>query len=45
MKEKMKAMVIHSPGDYGIEEVSVPECPERGLLIKQVDCTKLSKNE
>lgn len=38
MKEKMKAMVIHSPGDYGIEEVSVPECPEGGLLIKVVAC-------
>jgi len=30
----MKAVIINAPGDYGIYDVPVPDCPEGGVLVK-----------
>lgn len=34
----MKALVVRTPGDYGIEEVPVPDVPEGGLLLRVRAC-------
>ncbi|MGQ9626770.1 MAG: zinc-binding dehydrogenase [Anaerolineae bacterium] len=38
MNKTMQALVVRAPMEYEIEEVPVPECPERGLLIKVIAC-------
>ena len=38
MKKTMKAMVFKGPGNYDVEDVPVPECPAKGLLIKVKAC-------
>jgi len=38
VKETMQAIIVKSPGEYGIEEVPVPDTPERGLLIEVIAC-------
>jgi L-iditol 2-dehydrogenase len=34
----MKAVVIEAPGDYGIQSVPKPDCPEEGVLLKVIAC-------
>jgi L-iditol 2-dehydrogenase len=34
----MKALVIHRPGDFGVELTEIPECPPAGLLVKVLAC-------
>ncbi|MDR0601407.1 MAG: alcohol dehydrogenase catalytic domain-containing protein [Treponema sp.] len=36
--EKMKALVLRAAGDFDIETVDVPECPEKGILVKVTAC-------
>ncbi len=38
MNKTMQALVVRAPMEYGIEESPVPQCPERGLLIKVIGC-------
>ncbi len=38
MKEKMKAVVYHSPGDIRVEEVAVPSCGQDEIRIKIEAC-------
>lgn len=38
MKGTMKALVVHSPGKYGIEQVPIPDTPPAGLLVKVEAC-------
>jgi L-iditol 2-dehydrogenase len=38
MTEKMKAVVINAPGDYGVYEVDKPVCPDGGMLVKVIAC-------
>ncbi len=38
MNEFMNAMVFKGPGNYDVEKVKVPECPDKGLLIKVYAC-------
>ncbi|MBF0431787.1 MAG: alcohol dehydrogenase catalytic domain-containing protein [Fibrobacteria bacterium] len=37
-KDKMKAVVINAPGDYGIQMVDVPDVPDGGLLLQVLAC-------
>ncbi|MBN1674334.1 MAG: alcohol dehydrogenase catalytic domain-containing protein [Kiritimatiellae bacterium] len=34
----MNAVVVQAPGEYGVERVPVPDCPEAGLLLKVHAC-------
>lgn len=34
----MKAVVVHAPMQFGVEEVPTPTCPEGGLLLKVLAC-------
>jgi L-iditol 2-dehydrogenase len=34
----MKAVMVHSPGEFGIGYVPVPDTPERGMLLKVMAC-------
>ena len=34
----MKAVVLKQPGEFVVEEIQKPECPERGLLLKVSYC-------
>ncbi len=36
--EKMKAVVVHAPMEFGVEEVAVPAVPAGGLLLKVKAC-------
>jgi len=36
--DTMKGVVVRAPGDYGVEDVPVPECPEAGLLLRVHAC-------
>ena len=38
MNAVMKAVVVHTPMDFGVEEVPLPEAPEGGLLVKVLAC-------
>lgn len=38
-EDTMEAMVIHGPGDWGLETTSVPECPPRGMLVEVIACS------
>ncbi len=38
MKEKMKAVVVNAPGDYGVYDVDKPDCPKGGMLVKVIAC-------
>ncbi len=35
---KMRAVVVTAPGDWSLEEVPVPDCPEGGLLLAVEAC-------
>ena len=37
-QETMKAVVVRAPMEFSVEEVPVPEAPERGLLLKVSAC-------
>lgn len=34
----MKAVIVRSPGKFGLEEVEAPPCPDAGILIKVLAC-------
>ena len=34
----MKALVLYGPGDYRVSEWELPQCPDRGLLVKVLAC-------
>ncbi len=36
--EKMNAVVVRAPMEFGVEQVPVPECPEEGMLLKVLAC-------
>ncbi len=38
MSEKMQALVLEAPGEYGIKRIPVPDCPEEGLLLQVLYC-------
>jgi L-iditol 2-dehydrogenase len=38
MKDKMNALIVRAPMDFSIEQVDVPEVPEKGLLLKVLAC-------
>jgi len=38
MKDTMQAVVVHAPMVFGVEEVTVPEIPDGGLLLKVDAC-------
>lgn len=38
MSEKMRALVIKGPMQYDIENVEIPVCPDRGILLKVLAC-------
>ena len=38
MKETMKAVVVHAPMDFRVEDVPIPKVSERGLLLKVYAC-------
>lgn len=38
MTAVMKAVVVHAPGEFSLEEVSRPAAPEGGLLVKVAAC-------
>ncbi len=38
MSDLMKALVIKAPGDYSVEMVEKPSCPENGVLLKVIAC-------
>lgn len=38
MSDKMKAIVIHAPMDFRMEEVPAPDCPEGGMILKVIAC-------
>ena len=38
MKETMKAVVVHAPMEFAVEDVPVPACPEGGFLLKVIAC-------
>jgi L-iditol 2-dehydrogenase len=38
MAENMNAVVIEAPGNYSFQKVSMPTCPDSGLLIKVLAC-------
>ena len=38
MSDTMKAVVVQAPMNFGVEEVSVPEVPARGLLLRVNAC-------
>ncbi len=38
MSELMKAMVIRAPGEYCVEKVKKPQCPEKGILLRVLAC-------
>lgn len=38
MASQMKVVVIRGPGDFQLEWVNVPPCPDKGLLIKVLAC-------
>lgn len=34
----MKAVIVHAPGDFGVEEVAIPQIADEGMLLKVVAC-------
>jgi L-iditol 2-dehydrogenase len=38
MAQTMKAVVVQAPGDYGLQEVPMPEAPAGGMLVKVLAC-------
>ena len=36
--ETMLAAVIRAPGDFGVEEISKPVCPDDGMILKVLAC-------
>ncbi len=38
MNGTMKAVVVRAPMQFAVEEVPIPQCPERGFLLKVVAC-------
>lgn len=38
MTDLMKALVIRNLNEYGVEKISKPLCPERGILLKVLAC-------
>jgi L-iditol 2-dehydrogenase len=38
MSDTMKAVVIHAPMQFDIEDVPVPECPSGGFILKVIAC-------
>jgi len=38
MKEKMNAVLVNAPGDFGVVEVDKPNCPVEGMLVKVIAC-------
>ena len=38
MTDKMKAVVLRAPGEYGMESVPFPVCPKKGILLKVLAC-------
>lgn len=38
MTDMMKALVIRAAGEYGVEKVEKPSCPDKGILLKVVAC-------
>jgi len=38
MKRAMKAVVVKGPMDFGVEDVPIPQCPEKGILLKVHAC-------
>lgn len=38
MSGKMKALVMHNAQDYKIEQVDMPVCPKKGLMLKVLAC-------
>jgi len=38
MKDTMKAIVVHAPMQFEMEDVPMPECPEGGLILKIIAC-------
>ncbi len=34
----MKAVIVRAPGDFAVEEVPRPECPDAGLLVRVEAC-------
>jgi len=38
VSEKMRALVIKGPMQYDIENVEIPVCPDRGILLKVLAC-------
>lgn len=38
MSDHMKALILHAPNEYGIEQVQKPSCPDRGVLIRVMAC-------
>lgn len=35
---KMRAAIINAPGEFGVYEKAVPECPQAGMLLKVLAC-------
>jgi len=35
---KMKAAIINAPGDFGVYEKEIPQCPAGGMLLKVLAC-------
>ncbi|MBE0535719.1 MAG: alcohol dehydrogenase catalytic domain-containing protein [Phycisphaerae bacterium] len=38
MTATMKAVIVRAPNDFAVEDVSRPECPRGGLLLKVLAC-------
>lgn len=36
--EKMKALVLKAPGDFGVETADTPQCPAGGIVVKVTAC-------
>jgi len=38
MSDQMKALVLKAPNEYGIEMIRIPECQDKGILLKVLAC-------